>query len=82
MAIKRKTTKKEQQVAADILIRFMFTKDMDEVIKVWHDIFDEYELCSDPFTDTPCTFEEYCKNKIEYEKQLMIEEYGHCDGLE
>ncbi|HUM41538.1 MAG TPA: hypothetical protein PKI14_01155 [Fervidobacterium sp.] len=22
------------------------------------------------------------KNRLEYEKQAMIEKYGHCDGLE
>ena len=26
--------------------------------------------------------EEYCKNRLEYDKQTMIEKYGHCDGLE
>lgn len=77
-----KITKTTQKVAIDILTQFMFTKDMDEVIKVWDNICKQYDLCQDPFTGCPCTLEEYCKNQIEYEKQTMIEKYGHCDGLE
>lgn len=78
----KKITHTMQKVAADILTRFMFTRNMDEVIEVYNKVMEEYELCSDPFTYTPCTFEEYCKMQIEYEKQVMIERYGHCDGLE
>lgn len=77
-----KITKTMQKVAADILTQFMFTKDMDDVIKTWKDIYKQYELCDDPFTHTPCTPEEYSKNRLEYDKQVMIERYGHCDGLE
>jgi hypothetical protein len=55
---------------------------MDEVVSVYNKVMEEYELCEDPFTHTPCTFEEFCKMQIEYEKQAMIEKYGHCDGLE
>lgn len=32
--------------------------------------------------NTPCAPEEYCKNRLEYDRQTMIERYGHCDGLE
>lgn len=32
--------------------------------------------------DNPVTPEEYAKNKLEYDRQTMIEQYGHCDGLE
>ena len=78
----KKITSTMQKVAADILTQFMFTRNMDEVIAVYDKVMEEYELCSDPFTHTPCTFEEYCKMQIEYEKQAMIERYGHCDGLE
>lgn len=77
-----KITKKMQQVAADILTQFMFTRDMDDVVDVWSKVYKQYELFSDPFTGVPCTHEEYCKNQLEYEKQTMIEMYGHCDGLE
>lgn len=77
-----KITKRDQQIAAEILTAFMFTKDMDEVLKVWHDIYSLYGLCDDPFTNTPCSSDEYCKLRLEYDKQLMIEKYGHCDGLD
>ena len=77
-----KITKRDQRVVSEILTQFMFTKDMDDVIKVWNEIFEQYDLCEDPFTRTPCTPDEYYKNCLEYEKQTMIERYGHCDGLE
>lgn len=76
-----KITTTMQKVAVDILTEFMFTRNMDEVMATYDRVFKQYELCSDPFTGTPCTPEEYCKNKQEYEKQAMIELYGHCDGL-
>ena len=86
MAKKSKISKKEiqliQMVAAEILTKFMFVKTMDDVSKVWDEVYRQYDLCEDPFTGTPCTSEEYCNNRLEYEKQTMIERYGHCDGLE
>lgn len=78
----RKVTKRDQRVAAEILTQFMFTNTMDEVMKVWNQVYEQYGLCDDPFTGTPCTPEEYCENRLEYDKQTMIEKYGHCDGLE
>lgn len=77
-----KITKKDQRIAADILTQFMFTRNMDDVNEVWREVFKQYGLHEDPFTHTPCTNEEYFKNQSEYEKQLMIDKYGHCDGLE
>lgn len=77
-----KITKTAQKVAVDILIQFMFTQTMDDVIKVWDNVYNQYGLCSDPFTGIPCTPEEYCESKLEYERQTMIEQYGHCDGLD
>lgn len=79
---KEKLTVSKQQVAADILMRFMFTHDMEDVMKVWQEVYEQYELCDDPFTHTPCTPKEYAENCLEYEKQTMFERYGHCDGLE
>lgn len=77
-----KTNEKIQRIVADILMQFMFANTMDEVTQVWNQIYEQYDLCSDPFTGTPCSPEEYYKNKLEYEKQTMIERYGHCDSLE
>lgn len=76
-----KITKTMQKVAVDILMEFMFAQDMDEVIQAYDRVFKRYELYNDPFTHIPCTPEEHCKNSLEYEKQVMIERYGHCDGL-
>lgn len=77
-----KITKAMQKVAADILTDFMFARDMNEVVGAYNRVFERYGLCEDPFTKVPCTPDEYCKNQLEYEKQMMIERYGHCDGLE
>jgi hypothetical protein len=77
-----KITKPEQKVASEILTRFMFVRDMDDVNEVWEDVYKQYGLCDDPFTNTPCTPEEYAKNCLEYDRQVMLERYGHYDGLE
>lgn len=86
MAKKRKISEKEirisQRVATEILTQFMFTRTMEDVMKVWQEVYEQYGLCDDPFTGTPCTPEEYDNNRLEYDKQTMIERYGHCDGLE
>lgn len=71
-----------QKIASDVLTQFMFTRNMNEVIEVWDRTFEKYDLYSDPFTGVPCTPEEYVESKLEYERQAMIEKYGHCDGLE
>ena len=77
-----KVTKRDQQIASDILTQFMFTRNMEDVLKVWDQVYKQYDLCSDPFTGTPCNIEEYCRNQLEYERQSMIERFGHCDGLD
>lgn len=83
MATKKpKITDKMQEVAADILTQFMFTNTMEDVMKVWHAVYGQYELCDDPFTLTPCSLKKCCRNSLEYDRQIMIERYGHCDGLD
>jgi hypothetical protein len=77
-----KITERDRKLVAEILTKFMFTNNMVDVTNVWQEIYNQYGLCDDPFTQTPCTPQEYCKNQLEYEKQIMIERYGHCDGLE
>lgn len=79
---KIKITPVMQTVAADILTRFMFIRNMDDVMKVYDEVFEAYGLHEDPFTGVPCTTKEYFENRAEYNRQLMIEKYGHCDGLE
>ena len=71
-----------QRVVADILTQFMFVRTMEDVHRVWQNVYDQYDLCDDPFTGCPCSNEEYADNNIEYQRQAMIERYGHCDGLE
>jgi len=82
MAKTYKITEHDQKIVAGILTEFMFTENMEEVIETWKRIYKKYELFDDPFTRTPCSAKEYFKNLHEYEKQTMIERYGHCDGLE
>ena len=78
---KSKLTEKEQRVAIDFLEELIFSNTVvpegfyDKKIK-------KYALMNDPFTHLPCTPEEYSKNSLEYDRQTMIEKYGHCDGLE
>ena len=79
---KSKITTKEQRIAAEILTQFMFTRDMGEVLQTWENIYKQYELCDDPFTHCPCSPEDYYKSRLEYDKQAMIDRYGHCDGLD
>lgn len=79
---KRNITTRDQKVAADILTEFAFVNNMDEFWSAYNNIFKRYNLCDDPFTNLPVSTEEYCKNKLSYEKQTMIELYGHCDGLD
>lgn len=77
-----KITKTAQKVAVDILMEFLCTNNMDEVVDAYNRVLERYALCEDPFTRCPCTPDEYCESQLEYERQTMIERYGHCDGLE
>lgn len=77
-----KITKEMQYVAADILTQFMFADRIEYSMDVWNNICEKYGLCNDPFTGVPCTPEEYYESELEYDRQTMIERYGHCDGLD
>ena len=84
---KMKITPTMQKVAVDILkdieIYMMTHKTVpDEISALYDRVFDKYELCRDPFTGMVCTTKECFENHLEYEKQIMMERYGHCDGLE
>ena len=75
-----------QKVAVDILqeieIYMMSVKEYpDEIQQIFDKMYERYELCKDPFTGMVCTTKEFFENQLEYEKQCMIERYGHCDGL-
>ena len=82
-----KITKTMQKVAVDILedieIYMMTHNDVpEEIDKLYDRVFDKYCLCRDPFTGMVCTSEEWGKNQLKYEKDIMMERYGHCDGLD
>lgn len=68
-----------QEVAAEILICFSLSKDMDEFSTTWKSIFKQYGLHYDPYTGCPCSDVEYGKNIDEYRRDLMFEKYGYCD---
>ena len=85
----KKITNTMQQVAVDILQDFEILTmahdgpySFDEIWSIMEKHAKNYELCDDPFTGMLCTSEEYMENSLEYEKQLMIERYGHCDWLD
>lgn len=77
-----KDKKHIQRIVADILTRFMFARTMEDVHRVWKDVYEQYDLCDDPFTGCPCSNGDFAEDNLEYQRQLMIEKYGHCDGLE
>ena len=81
MKKKKPPTDKEQRIVAEILTAFMFCESMEEIHKTWDSIYKQYALCDDPFTHTPCSSKEAIENELEYQKQIMFERYGHCDGL-
>lgn len=79
---KKQLTEKEQRVAAEILCDYIVSHNgngyQDEFAER---VMKQYGLYNDPFTKLPCTPKEYCKNSLEYDRQTMIERFGHCDGL-
>ena len=78
----RKITKREQKTAVEILSYFFYVSNMKEVVDNFNIVMGIFGLMEDPFTGFPCTPEEYVENKREYEKEVMMRRYGHCDGLD
>lgn len=76
---KTKITKKEQDVAAKILTKFMFANNMIDVLEVWQKIYKEYHLQSDFFTKSLCEAEEFYKKQLEYAEHLKFEEFDFYD---
>lgn len=84
----KKITHPMQQVAVNILSDFEVLAmthngpyTFEEIWAIVQKHVDGYGLCEDPFTRMLCTSKEYAENRLEYEKELMMERYGHCDGL-
>ena len=85
----KKITHTMQTVAVDILQDFevltMTHNDPYTFEEIWAIVqkhVDSYGLCEDPFTRMLCTSKEAIENQLEYDKQIMMDRYGHCDGLE
>lgn len=85
----RKITDTMQNVAVNILSDFEVLTmthngpyTFEEVWAIVKKNADYFGLCEDPFTRMLCTSKEYAKNSLEYDRQTMMEKYGHCDGLE
>lgn len=86
---KKKITPTMQKVAVDILQDFEIlvmthngSYTFEEIWDIVQKHVDGYGLCEDPFTSMICTSKEYAENSLEYEKQVAIERFGHCDWLE
>ena len=85
----KKITHTMQKVAVDILgdlevltMTHNGPYTFEEIWAIVQKYVDDYGLCEDPFTRMICTSKEYAENSLEYDKAVMIERYGHCDGLE
>ena len=85
----KKITSTMQKVAVDILQDFEILVMTHNGPYTFEEIWDivkqheeKYGLCKDPFTSMICTSNEYCKNSLEYDRQVMYEKYGHWDSLE
>lgn len=80
---KPKYSERTLKVICDVLIHFIIEcNEGKNVFEVIDEIQKQYGLMDDPFTRLPCTPKEYCENSLEYQRQTMMEKYGHCDGLE
>ena len=73
----KKAKKSEQRLVASILTEFALANDMEDVRRIWENLFNEYALCYDPFTKLPCTFDEYSEKEKEYNEQMMYDKYGY-----
>ena len=63
--MKRKNiTNTQQEVAVDILTKLTFCENMEDVYKLYRDIYEKYELNEDPFTNLPCTSKDYLKIQV------------------
>lgn len=85
----KKITNTMQRVAVDILQDFEILTmkhngpyTFEEIWAIVQKHVDGYGLCEDPFVGMICTSKEYAENSLEYAKAVMIERYGHCDGLD
>lgn len=81
-----KITTSMQKVAVDILQElevYMMTEENvpQQIIDIYNKMYKKYELCDDPFTGMCCTDVDFFKSATEMEKQIMVQKYGHHDGI-
>lgn len=74
----RALTEKERKVAVDILEEVILAN--VQMPRGWYDkIMERYQLMIDPFTQLPCTPDEWAKNTEEYDRQLMEQRFGYYE---
>lgn len=85
----KKITNTMQNVAVDILQDFEILMmkhngpyTFEEINEIVERHTEKYNLCENPFTRMICTTKEYCEDRLEYEKQVAEEKYGHYDWLD
>ena len=79
---KPKITNKDQEIVAEILNTFSFCNNIEEMFEEIDKFAKLYWLGKDPYSKCYCTSKEEQKYTLQYNRELMIEKYGHCDGLE
>lgn len=79
---KSKLSQSAKNAVSALFVKFSSASTIDEFREMWNTAYQEYGLCDDPFTRLPIAPDEYEKNRLEYDRQLMYEKYGHYDGLE
>ena len=78
---RKKPSLHDQRLVAYLLSSFMSCQTLDEVSNQIDHLMLVFCLKFDPFTGCPCSIDDYIKNLEEYDKQIMLELYDHCDGL-
>ena len=79
---KPKITDKDQRIVAEILNTFSFCNNIEEMFEEIDKFAKLYWLGKDVYTGCYCSTEESYENSVQHQKELMIDKYGHCDGLE
>lgn len=71
-------------IAEDLAILLM-TKDkyipIEKISELYKSVMERFKLDKDPYTTMPCTTKEYVKNSIQIQRDIMMEKYGHHDGI-
>ena len=79
---KPKITDKDQRIVADILNTFIFCDNMEEIIENMERTARFFCLVKDDYAGCYYSPKEAYENSVQHQKDLMIDKYGHCDGLE